>query len=497
MKTFSHPSVALIRRRLNLLLLRAFLVVVTLIIVLLLGMTGLTLSQPDEDDSIFTLALPVVLETYYHGHGSWEGVETLFVPDGNSALWVLQAQWERSTLVDEGGRVIFVDGQVAASTPILQAQIPTNAPDTALKPAPTPVPSTGAASGSIPLVVQGKQVGTLIRSSQVFSLRLRVIGSVLLPVAFISIFLGLLTMFIGMLLTRRVVTPLAEVIAASQSVAGGDLAARVLVQGPDDLRVLTDSFNQMAGALERSQAERRALLADIAHELRTPLTVIRGKLEGILDGVYPADEAHVAPVLEETYLLERLVEDLRLLTLAEAGQLHFDEKPLDLGDLANQARTLFEAQAAEKGITLQVKTQPGLPYVRGDLQRTAQVIGNLLNNALDFTPEGGNVLVAVDATDIKMAKYDIAASSSSPGVKGVRLTVSDTGPGVPPEELDQIFDRFWRGEKSRARQTGGSGLGLAIVRQLVEMQGGIVFAENSPEGGLKIGFVLKPDTPVY
>jgi signal transduction histidine kinase len=270
-----------------------------------------------------------------------------------------------------------------------------------------------------------------------------------------------------------VVYPLAEVIAAARSVAGGDLSTRVKVQGPDDLRALSDSFNHMADALQNNEQERRNLLADVAHELRTPLTVLRGRLEGILDRVYPADETHIAPALEETYLLERLVDDLRLLTLAEGGQLHFDLKPVNLGELACQLADVFDPQAKELQVLLAVEVEESLPLVRIDAQRTAQVIGNLLSNALNFSAPQGKITIRVGASN-----------------GHVRLTVSDTGPGLPEADLMRIFDRFWRGEKSRSRQYGGSGLGLAIARQLIEAQAGRIFAENNPEGGLRVGFEL-------
>jgi signal transduction histidine kinase len=294
------------------------------------------------------------------------------------------------------------------------------------------------------------------------------------PVVALSLPLGALTLLIGFLLAQRFINPLADVIAAARAVADGTLSTRVPVRGPGDLRALTDSFNHMADALERSDRERRAMLTDIAHELRTPLTVMRGRLEGIVDGVYPADVAHIAPVLEETYTLERLVDDLRTLTLAEARQLHFDLRPVDLGELAERAASLFDAEAQEKRVALAVKIEAGLECVSADPQRLAQVIGNLLSNALRYAPEGGRIeLLVRRVTD------------------GVELCVADDGPGVPEADLPRIFDRFWRGDKARTRATGGAGLGLAIARQLVEAQGGALSAHNNSAGGLSVSLVLR------
>jgi signal transduction histidine kinase len=293
--------------------------------------------------------------------------------------------------------------------------------------------------------------------------------SLLGPVAFISIFLAILTVIIGLLLMRRVVNPLAEVIAAARRVASGDLSTRVPVSGPDDLRALSDSFNHMAETLDLNDRERRDLLADIAHELRTPLTVIRGKLEGIVDGVYPPDETQIGPALSEAYLLERLVDDLRLLTLAETRQLHFEPRDVSFEQLASHAVDLFSAEAAEKKISLHLENRAQGIQIHVDPQRTEQVIGNLISNALRYVPESGKIWIIVEQSD-----------------NSVCLQVNDNGPGVPPEDLPHLFQRFWRGEKSRSRASGGAGLGLAIASQLIEAQGGSIKAKNLPEGGLQV-----------
>ncbi len=294
------------------------------------------------------------------------------------------------------------------------------------------------------------------------------------PTAVISVLLGILTLIIGLLLMRRMINPLAEVIAAAQAVSQGDLTARVPGHARnDDLSALSDHFNHMADELEHSDIQRRNLFADIAHELRTPITILRGRLEGILDGVYPPDEAHIAPALEETYLLERLVEDLRLLALAEANQLRFELKPVSLSELAETILGLFSAQAGERNVSLHLEAEPDLPEVRVDPQRFQQVIGNLIDNALRFTPEGSSI-------DLSIHRQE----------NNIELTVADGGPGIPEEELAHVFDRFWRGEKSRARSTGGAGLGLSIARQLVEAQGGKIFACNRLPEGFEVSILL-------
>jgi signal transduction histidine kinase len=254
------------------------------------------------------------------------------------------------------------------------------------------------------------------------------------------------------------------------------LKTRVGAKGPDDLRALSDSFNKMADALERNDRERRDMLADIAHELRTPLTVMRGRLEGIMDGVYPADEDHVGPALEEAYLLERLVEDLRLLTLAESHQLAFEIHELDLIEIARRSISMFQAEADEKNISLSLVTSLDQALIVADPLRTEQVIGNLLSNALRYVPEGAKVWVEITQDE-----------------NALTISINDNGPGIPEADLPFIFNRFWRADKSRARQSGGAGLGLAITKLLVEGQGGHILARGLPGGGLQVS-VTFPST---
>ncbi len=289
------------------------------------------------------------------------------------------------------------------------------------------------------------------------------------PVVLASFVLAVFATLIGLLLTRRVVSPLAEVIAAAEEIAGGHLQTRVRVKAPDDLRDLSESFNKMADALERNDHERRDMLANIAHELRTPLTVMRGRLEGIMDGVYPADENHVGPALEEAYLLERLVEDLRLLTLAETHQLAFEKRELDLVEIARRSLNMFQAEADEKKISLDLVTSLEKALIVADPLRSEQVIGNLLSNALRYVPQGGRVWVEISLTGDE-----------------VEISINDNGPGVPEADLPFIFNRFWRGEKSRSRVSGGAGLGLAIAKLLVEGQDGRITARSLPGGGLQV-----------
>jgi two-component system sensor histidine kinase BaeS len=266
---------------------------------------------------------------------------------------------------------------------------------------------------------------------------------------------------------RDIATPLASVMAAADRVAEGDLSVRVPGQGPGDFGRLAQSFNRMIEELERADQQRRNLTADVAHELRTPLHIIQGNLEGILDGVYEPTSEHINTTLDETRTLARLVDDLRTLSLAEAGQLPLTREPVDVAELLADVSTSFSGQAEAAGIDLHVETEGELLTIVGDVGRLDQVLSNLLANALRYTSAGGVITLLAQPTD-----------------GGVRIVVRDTGEGIPPEDLPYIFDRFWRGDRSRSHAGGaGSGLGLAIARQLVQAHGGRVDVESEPGQG--------------
>jgi two-component system OmpR family sensor kinase/two-component system sensor histidine kinase BaeS len=328
------------------------------------------------------------------------------------------------------------------------------------------------------IVVNGKKVGTLVIPGLSFLKRLILVAGVLVPIGIILFFVAIFALVVAILLIRRFVNPLADVIYAAREVTRGKLGTRISSEGPQDMRSLSDSFNEMASSLERNDRERREMFADIAHELRTPLSVVRGRLEGIVDGIYSADDGQVSLALEQTYLLERLVDDLRLLTLAEAHQLPFEKTMIDLHHLTKRTLDLFSAEAAEKDISLSIERSTGDLNIELDPQRTEQVIGNLVGNALRYIPKGGKIWLLLEGTG-----------------ENVCLSVNDNGPGIPEDDLPRLFDRFWRKEKSRARASGGSGLGLAITRQLVEAQNGEIEASNLQGGGLQVQIKFRRGLP--
>jgi signal transduction histidine kinase len=268
----------------------------------------------------------------------------------------------------------------------------------------------------------------------------------------------------------RFARPVADLVDAAERIEAGDYAVRVRARGPRTLRSLATAFNSMSERLESSERERRRLLADVTHELRTPLTVMQGNLEALLDGVYPADKVHLEPILDETRVLSRLVDDLRTLSMAEAGALALHREATDIGELVDDSVASFQTQADSAGIALTAETDGKLPQIEVDPVRIREVLMNLLSNALRFTPRGGTVR---------------ATSSASDGL--VLISVRDSGPGIAPDVLPHVFDRFYKSPESR-----GAGLGLAIAKSLVVAHGGEIEALST----LGLGTEMRVTLPV-
>jgi two-component system sensor histidine kinase BaeS len=235
-----------------------------------------------------------------------------------------------------------------------------------------------------------------------------------------------------------------------------------------EVRALTRAFNAMSARLSATERERRRLLAEVSHELRTPLTVIKGNVEAMMDGVYPPDREHLERVQAETRQLERLIEDLRTLSLAETGQLPLQREPTDVDALTREVATAFEPDAQAAGVELVMDVPADLPEIEVDGRRIRQVISNLVANALRHTPRGGRVTVSGAASDA-----------------AVRIEVADTGVGMSQEAVEHAFERFWR-----SGEWAGAGLGLAIVRDLVTAHGGRVSIASQPGQGTTVSLEL-------
>ncbi len=271
---------------------------------------------------------------------------------------------------------------------------------------------------------------------------------------------------VSLLISRTLAAPLRAMTAASERMAEGHYDERVARAGSDELGQLAGSFNAMAEKLEQVESMRRRLIGDVAHELRTPLTAIKGSMEGLEDGVIPSSPETFRQLAAETDRLSRLVDDLQELSRVESGALVLDLGPVSLAAVAGTLRKRLEGAYAEKGVGLKIDLSATLPPVRADGDRLLQVLTNLLNNALRYTPSGGRVTIFAERRDRELVVH-----------------VADTGSGIPAEHLPFIFDRFDRVDPSRSRQgAGGSGIGLTISRSLVEAQGGRMWAESAGEG---------------
>lgn len=270
--------------------------------------------------------------------------------------------------------------------------------------------------------------------------------------------------------------PLRQILSAIDSVAEGNLTVRVPDDNSPQFGELIKRFNKMVGDLERSEQQRRNLTADVAHELRTPLHIIQGNLEGLLDGIYQPTSEHINATLDETRLLTRLVNDLQTLSLAETGQLPLHPTRFLLADLIQDITSSFSAQAASQGIDLQTNVSNSHQELNADYDRLNQVLSNLISNALRHTPQGGTISIETGAT----SSVD----------RSVRITVKDTGAGIASEDLPFIFDRFWRGDRSRSERNH-SGLGLAIAKQLVLAHGGIIEVQSEGVPGKGTAFTIE------
>ncbi len=305
----------------------------------------------------------------------------------------------------------------------------------------------------------------------------------------------------------RLVRPLHALTGAAQRMRDGEQPASVPVSGDDEVGRLAAAFNDMSAHRARLEEQRKAMVSDVAHELRTPLSNIRGWLEAAQDGLADPDPAFVSSLLEEAVLLQHIIDDLQDLAAADAGALRLHPEPVEVRELLGQVAAAHQARAEHAGVTLAVATTAPAPSaLSADPVRLRQAVGNLVSNAVRHTPEGGRVTlrayVSAPNTSAPRATEPHAtepyasepyASAQSDGT--VVIEVTDTGSGIPTEDLPHVFDRFWRAEKSRSRRTGGSGLGLAIVRKLVEAHGGTVEAASTEGEGSTFVLLLPGATP--
>ena len=403
---------------------------------------------------------------YYAEVGSWNGVEALM--DSYLDLSVPSMGRGRhgammGMMASDGGRLLLVDAgaQIVADSQGQDVGVRLAAADL----------DTGA-----PIVVGDRQVGTLILASGMGTLTAdesAFLSQVKWLMVVAAIVAGLAVLLVGSLQARRIVAPVRALADAARRVAGGEFA-QIPVTSRDELGEMAMAFNTMAAELKRQHTLRRRAMADIAHELRTPLSVLQIDLESIEDGLTEPTTEVVARLQEEVALLNRLVEDLRMLSLAEAGELHMEVQPVEVGNLVQTVVERVRGTAQEKGVGLRSEIGAGVPPVAGDAQRLSQVLFNLLSNAVRHTPEGGQITVSAKHVEGKL----------------VRIAVQDNGEGIPAGDLAHVFERFYRTETALSRDSGGSGLGLAIAHRLVEAHGGRIWAESVEGEGSTFAFEL-------
>jgi signal transduction histidine kinase len=331
-------------------------------------------------------------------------------------------------------------------------------------------------AGGLAIEVDGQVVGTALATGESPQLAPQE-AHYLRRTNRVSLYAGLaatlVALVLGVILARTLTRPLGELTAATRAMAQGDLEQRVPVRSQDELGELATAFNQMSADLAQANELRRQMTADIAHDLRTPLTVMAGYLEALRDGVLPPSPDRFETLYKEALLLRRLVEDLRTLSLADAGELTLNREPVPPRTVLEQAAAAYHHQAGQAQITLAVRAGSSLPMIDVDPDRMAQVLGNLVANALRHTPAGGRVLLEA-------------------GQRGndLWLSVRDTGEGIAPDELPHVFDRFHRGDEARQTHEGESGLGLAIAKSLVELHGGTIAVESTPGQGTTFSIAL-------
>ncbi len=423
------------------------------------------------------------LAGYYAVNGSWDGVQTMMSTPGWGGLGRMGFGRYRSwpggppfgsfgsqtlTLADQDGRVVA-----------------TLAPEGSGAPAVGTVLSRATVDGGRPIVVGGQRVGTLVTGPRA---GLSAVDSDFARSALIiSVLGGLLSAVVAGLvavwLARRLTRPLDVLATGAHRLAQGDLAHRVPEDRGDEIGDLARAFNSLARSLQRNEELRRNMVGDIAHELRTPLAILRGQLEAAQEDAAALRPEVLLSLQDEVLRMTRLVNDLRELSLAEAGQLPLRKERLDLAALARAVVGVIGPEAERLAIDLRVEEAAGVPPVEADPDRVKQVLLNLLTNALRHAGQDGRVTIDV-------------VPGQGPGGHGAEggpaavVRVTDSGPGVPTEDLPHIFDRFYRADQARTRAAGGTGLGLAIVKGFVEAHGGAVGAENAPGGGACFWFSL-------
>jgi signal transduction histidine kinase len=430
----------------------------TLVVVVTIGATFFFIYQTtrsqirqfeERAEEVRISRIEVELSQYYYQQGGWEGIQPLIEQWGN-------IYGQRLILIDNQGTVVAdSQGQLLGKT------YQPDTPGRAILP-----PWENTAIGTFYITSGVSPVVGLI-SLQILYLT---IGRFFLWGALVAVAIAVALAF---LLSRRTLAPVKALTSAAERLGRGDFSQRVQIKDKGELGELAQTFNSMAVDLEHTEKLRQNMVADVAHELRTPLSNIQGYLEALRDGVMKPDKETIRSLYEEALLLSRLVDDLQELSLAEAGELKLVQQAEDIGELIRQTVAAAAVKKKAKGLSLAVELPEKLPPANIDLRRIGEVLRNLLENAVDHTGRGGSVTVAAR----QLGNW-------------LEVSVADTGEGIPAEELPNIFERFYRVDKSRTRATGGSGLGLTIAKRLVEAHGGRIDVQSQPGKGSRFAFTV-------
>jgi signal transduction histidine kinase len=388
------------------------------------------------------------LAAYYLETGGWEGLPEAF-PLGNFRAFRGRREGLSPhvpyLLADQSNQIVVPSGAYQVGEPLPASLL----------------------EGGVPIEVEGQEVGRLVMEPGAFGVdpaENQFIDRMLLTLGLGAVGGTAVAVILGILLARSLSRPLRELTAAARQIESGDLDTEVPVRSSDELGQLAKAFNQMNANLARARDLRQQMTADIAHELRTPISIILGHAEAMGEGVLPSTAETIEVIREEAGRLERLVNDLRTLSLVEAGELALELERTTPEKLLQTASAAYRTLAEEKRVSIELVVSDQLPALDVDTDRMNQVLGNLLSNALRYTPEGGSIRL-----------------EASPHSEGLQIRVIDAGPGIDSEDLPFVFDRFYRADKSRHREGTGSGLGLAIAKSIVEAHGGSIRAE-SPAG---------------
>jgi signal transduction histidine kinase len=401
------------------------------------------------------------LTNYYEENETWVGAEIIWYQPGGMMHGHGNGpnRMMPFTLTDENGKVI----------------VPNQLYRTGDK-----VPPSDLKNG-VAIVQNGNVVGVLVPMATPFEgepRELEFIERINITLIYGAFIGAVIALILGIVLSRTLTRPIRELTTATHAVSEGDLSQQVPVRSNDELGELARAFNKMSSELSRSVNARKQMTADIAHELRTPLSLILGHAEAVHDGVLQPTRENFEIIRDEAARLEHLINDLRTLSLADAGELSIQLQSVEPQRLVQEVASLYQYQSQRKNIAFSLDTAAHLPNIEVDPGRITQVLTNILDNAIRHTPEGGTIVLSARELDGQ-----------------VELAVQDTGPGLQAEDLERIFERFYRADPSRQREDGGSGLGLAIARSIVQAHGGQLSAESEPGKGLKVSILLPVSSP--